>query len=159
MPKANPVLLPEEQKALAAEAVKRMNEARQALANPQARESYLDFIIDFAACEVGYKTFLESYLKSRGQSFIADNLAIKPNQVRHVLKYANIQLDETDAKTIFNKYVGNTKKHQARGMRNALAHKPTTKDLNELASRKRDYIEAMRRFVDAINDEAELDAE
>ena len=133
MPKAKPALLPEEQKALAAEAVKRMNEVRQALANPQAREDYLDFIIDFTV----------------------EDLTIYPNQVPHVLKYADIDLDEDDIKTIFNKYVGKTRKHEARGMRNVLAHEPTSKVLNELAKRKQDYMDAMQRLISAINNEAQ----
>ena len=155
MPKANPALLPEEEKALAAEAVKRMNEVRQALANPQTREDYLDFIIDFTACEVGYKTLLESYLKSRGKACAVEDLKIYPNQVSHVLKYADIDLDKDDIKTIFNKYVGKTRKHQARGMRNALTHEPTSKDLSELAKRKQDYMVAMQRLISAINNEAQ----
>lgn len=155
MPKAKPSLSPREQKALAAEAVKRMNEVRQALANPQAREDYLDFIIDFTACEVGYKTLLESYLKSRGKACTVENLTIYPNQVSHVLKYADVDLDNDDIKTIFNKYVEKTRRHEARGMRNALTHEPTSKDLNELAKRKPDYMDAMHQFISAINNEAQ----
>ena len=47
MPKRKPNLSPEEQKALAAEAVKRMDDVRQAMTSPEAREDYLDFIINF----------------------------------------------------------------------------------------------------------------
>ncbi len=83
-----------------------------------------------------------------------DNLKIYPNQISHVLKYANIKLDKKDITTIFNKFVGKTRKHEARGMRNALSHEPTAKDLAELASRKQDYTDAMQRFINAINDEA-----
>ena len=42
MPKSKLSLSPEEQKALAAEAVKRMDDVRQAMASPEAREDYLD---------------------------------------------------------------------------------------------------------------------
>ena len=76
MPKSKPSLSPEEQKALAAEAVKRMDDVRQAMASPEAREDYLDFIINFDICEVGYKTLLKSYLKSQGKIPAADNLAV-----------------------------------------------------------------------------------
>ena len=81
MPKRKPNLSPEKQKALAAEAVKRMDDVRQAMASPEVREDYLDFIINFDICEVGYKTLLKSYLKSQGRSPAADNLTINPNQV------------------------------------------------------------------------------
>ncbi len=154
MSKKQPALSAEEQKALAAEAVKRMNDTRQAMASSEARENYLDFITNFVACEVGYKTLLKSYLKSRGKPYSDDNLKIYPNQISHVLKYANIKLDKKDITTIFNKFVGKTRKHEARGMRNALSHEPTAKDLAELASRKQDYTDAMQRFINAINDEA-----
>lgn len=159
MSKKHPALSPEEQKALAAEAVKQMNDTRQAMASSEARENYLDFITDFITCEVGYKTLLKSYLKSRGNLYSDDNLTINPNQISHVLKYANIKLDKKDITTIFNKFVGKTRKHEARGMRNALSHEPTAKDLAELASRKQDYTEAMQRFISAINDEARYETE
>ena len=94
MPKSKPSLSPEEQKALAAEAVKRMDDVRQAMASPEAREDYLDFIINFDICEVGYKTLLKSYLKSQGKTPAADNLAINPNQVPYVLKFADIKLNK-----------------------------------------------------------------
>ena len=151
MPKRKPNLSPEEQKALAAEAVKRMDDVRQAMTSPEARE---DFIINFDICEVGYKTLLKSYLKSQGKSPAADNLTINPNQVPYVLKFADIKLDKKDVTTIFNKHEGKTRKHEARGMRNVLSHEPTAKDLAELASRKQDYVDAMHHFIDAITDKA-----
>lgn len=89
-----------------------------------------------------------------GEILLSRQFKIEPHQVPHVLKFANIKLNEKDRATIFNKYVGKTRKYEARGMRNALSHEPTTKDLAELASRKQDYTDAMRRFVDAITDEA-----
>ena len=154
MPKRKPNLSPEEQKALAAEAVKRMDDVRQAMTSPEAREDYLDFIINFDICEVGYKTLLKSYLKSQGKSPAADNLTINPNQVPYVLTFADIKLDKKDVTTIFNKHEGKTRKHEARGMRNVLSHEPTAKDLAELASRKKDYVDAMHHFIDAITDKA-----
>lgn len=154
MPKRKPNLSPEEQKALAAEAVKRMDDVRQAMTSPEAREDYLDFTINFGICEVGYKTLLKSYLKSQGKSPAADNLTINPNQVPYVLKFADIKLDKKDVTTIFNKHEGKTRKREARGMRNVLSHEPTAKDLAELASRKQDYVDAMHHFIDAITDKA-----
>ena len=154
MPKRKPNLSPEEQKALAAEAVKRMDDVRQAMTSPEAREDYLDFIINFDICEVGYKTLLKSYLKSQEKSLAADNLTINPNQVPYVLKFADIKLDKKDVTTIFNKHEGKTRKHEACGMRNVLSHEPTAKDLAELASRKQDYVDAMHHFIDAITDKA-----
>ena len=154
MPKSKPSLSPEEQKALAAEAVKRMDDVHRAMASPEAREDYLDFIINFDICEVGYKTLLKSYLKSQGNTPAADNLTINPNQVPYVLKFADIKLNKKDVTTIFNKHDGKTRKHEARGMRNALSHEPTAKDLAELATRKQDYINAMHHFINAITDKA-----
>lgn len=87
MSKKHPTLSPKEQRAMATEAVKRMNDTRQAMASSEARENYLDFMTDLITCEVGYKTLLKSYLNSRGNLYSDDNLTINPNQIPHVLKH------------------------------------------------------------------------
>ena len=96
MSKKQPALSAEEQKALAAEAVKRMNDARQAMASSEARENYLDFITNFVACEVGYKTLLKSYLKSRGKPYSDDNL--KSIQIRFHM-FSSTQISSSTRRT------------------------------------------------------------
>ncbi len=96
MSKSKPSLSSEEQKTLASEAVRRMNDVRQAMSSPEAREDYFDFIIDFTICEVGYKTLLESYLESQGKSYSADNL--KSNLIRF-LTYSNSQISSSTKRT------------------------------------------------------------
>ena len=130
-----------------------MSDVKASMESKEYQETYLEFMSKYAAIESGYKILLLNYLLDKGQRRPIEDLRIEPRQVRAVLNYYRIILNDSDRDNIFN---GRQAKgsRKARGLRNSLAHRPNTEALSELSSKKAQLFASMNALVDAINTEA-----
>ena len=138
-----------EQKAVAQRAKQQMDDVRKALKEEANQEQYQQFLQHWSVIEAGYKSLLKDYLRARRKKINSRSLQIRINQVPAVLRFAGVEFDAEYINLLFksNQKIG---MRGARGIRNALVHKPTKSAVKELSKKYPSLIQAMEELETAI---------
>lgn len=138
-----------EQKAVAQRAKQQMDDVRKALEEETNQEQYRQFLQHWSVIEAGYKSLLKDYLRAQGKKINSRSLQIRINQAPAVLRFAGVEFDAECINLLFksNQKIG---MRGARGIRNALVHKPTKSTVEELSKKYPSLIQAMEELETAI---------
>lgn len=145
-------LTEKEQRQRLTKAAKSIADAEAALASPENREAYLQFMARYSLCELGYKSILADHIKDSGNKPSA-NLTIKYKQVPTVLKRVGLEIDEKTIEEVFSATRKIGERH-ARGLRNSLSHSPNSTAINELRQKQNQINAAMDTFLSALSNGA-----
>lgn len=145
-------LTEKEQRQRLTKAAKSVADAEAALASPDDREVYLQFMARYSLCELGYKSILADHIKDSGKKPSA-NLTIEYKQVPAVLKRVGLEIDEKTVEEVFSATRKIGERH-ARGLRNSLSHSPNSAAINELRQKQNEINTAMDTFLSALRNGA-----
>lgn len=121
--------------------------------NHEIRETLNKFKEKFTLCEMSYKERLKIYLKAKHKEYKKESLTLNMNQIRSVLKFHHIKLTDDTLNFLFSTQDIYRKRgtKSAKVLRNAVTHKMTVPDMNEIFSRKDVLFAKMQEFFDALN--------
>ena len=135
------------------QATKRLRKIENALMDAQLVSAKNAFIEKFTCCEILYKSMLADFKKEKGSCVDEKNLKIDMKELPSVIRYAGLSIDKNKVlDPLFSssgQYIKRNKK-SAKQLRNAIVHKLSVEDMEEVRDRKSDLLELMNSFIEEV---------
>ena len=136
-------------------ASKRLSALETIVADESMKRSKDDFLERFMICECVYKTLLKSYNANRGAKVADGDLRLNYTEIRKVLDYYNVKLEEDTHKAIFSSTGQYCKRGtmSAKKLRDSIAHSMNENSIKEAEKRFEELMGLMDAFLSAFRNE------
>jgi len=135
-----------------AKASKRLSALEAIVADESMKRSKDDFLERFMICECVYKNLLKSYNANQGARVADRDLRLYYTEIRKVLDYYNVKLEDDALKAIFFS-TGQYRKRgtmSAKKLRDSIAHSMNEHSIKEVEKRFEELMGLMDAFLSAF---------